>query len=521
MADIFFRFNNIALLFVILIFTGCSDYNRVSREVRDKDSFQKAEYENNGGIEKNSPYLKIHMKNGSVYVLHNWQYNDSSTIGEGCFLNEYRDTLSKGNYNVSNDSVSLFETNTIKSSGSQIALTVFTGITAAVTVACIANPKACFGSCPTFYVEDNDGYHLRAEGFSSSISPSMEASDIDALYRESEPGKDFFLEMKNEALETHVVRSVDLIAVPKEKNSRIFADNDGKFWESNVQVTPTYAESEEGDALELTKFFDGKEWFSKSDSNYLGTKEIMELEFDNVPPQPCGLVIGCRQTLLSTYLIYQAFAYMGNDVGYWFAQIERQKFKLSRYPIAEIMGGIEVLTQDSTGEWKVSSVIDEQGPLAVDLHLLHLKMNTSKNLKVRLRMTKGNWRIDYIALALNLKKAEPIYLKPNSVIKDGSTNQRALDKLRDSAKVLTTLPGDSYTLNYKVPSESNSYELFLKSRGYYLEWIRKEWIKEENSTYMWQILFDPKAALTRLAPEFKSVESSMEKSFWRSRYAKP
>jgi len=185
------------------------------------------------------------------------------------------------------------------------------------------------------------------------------------------------------------------------------------------------------------------------------------------------------------------------------------------------MGGIEVLTQDSTGEWKVSGIIDEQGPLAVDLHLIHLKMNTNKNLKVRLRMTKGNWRIDYIALALNLKNVEPIYIKPYSVLKDGSTDKSALDKLCDSTKVLTTLPGDIYTVNYKIPAISNMYELFLKSRGYYLEWIRREWIKEENQTYIWQILFDPKAALTRLAPEFKAVEGSMEKSFWRSRYAKP
>jgi hypothetical protein len=521
MTNKYFRFKILSLLFIILILTGCSDFNRVSREVRNKDSFQKIGYENNGELEKDSPYLKIHMKDGSVYVLHNWQYNDSSTIGKGCFLNEYRDTLSKGNFNVSNDSVSLFETNEIESSGSQVALTIFTGITAAVTIACIANPKACFGSCPTFYVEDSDGYHLRAEGFSSSIIPSMETSDIDALYREGEPGKDFFLEMKNEALETHVVRSADLIAVPKKKGSRVFADNKGNFWESKTQESPVLAESEEGDALKLLKSFDEKEWFSKADSNYLGTKEILNLEFDNANQQPCGLVIGCRQTLLSTYLLYQTFAYMGNDIGYWMSQIEKHKLMLNKNSMAEIMGGIEILTQDSTGKWKVNGVINEQGPLAVEVHFIPLDLTKKKNLKIRLRMTKGNWRIDYAALALNVKKAEPILIKPRAVLKKGAKDKNALDKLCDSTKSLITLPGDIYTLNYKIPTTYDSYELFLKSRGYYLEWVRKEWIKEENSDYLWQIFLEPKAALSRLAPEFKSVESSMEKSFWRSRYAKP
>jgi len=85
--------------------------------------------------------------------------------------------------------------------------------------------------------------------------------------------------------------------------------------------------------------------------------------------------------------------------------------------------------------------------------------------------------------------------------------------------VLTTFPGDLYTLRYELPSDAHEYELFLESRGYYLEWIRADWLKEENAQRLAQIMFNTDSALRDLAPEFKSVEAQMEDIFWRSRYA--
>jgi len=512
----------IVFVFIILL-PGCSLFNNVTREVNTKESFRALTEKEIGDIKSKTPYLKVHMKNGYVYVLNNWVNDNKDNIvyGDGVLYNEERDSLKTGEFIVGMDSVSLLETNVLKPSGAQTALTIFAGITAAITVACIMNPKACFGSCPTFYVEDDSGLHLRAEGFSSSIAPSMEATDIDALYRAAKGGEEFHLEMRNEALETHVVRKADLIAVPKGKGSRVFADNNGNFWESKTIIPPVLANTEEGDAVKLLGSFDEKEWFSKSDSNYLGTKEIIELEFKNVPNSKKGIVIGCRQTLLSTYLLYQALAYMGNNTGYWLSLMERQKIKINENAMSKIMGGIEVLTQDSSGNWNINGVLDEQGPLADDLHLIPLNKSLGKNLKVRLRMTKGNWRIDYTALALDLMQRDPIRIKPNEVLKEGIPDKESLSLLCDSTKVLITLPGDNYTLNYKIPNNAENYELFLESRGYYLEWIRKEWQQEGNTFYLTQMLMDPENALKRLAPEFKSVESKMEESFWRSRYAKP
>ncbi|MGE5682785.1 MAG: hypothetical protein ACM34K_18115 [Bacillota bacterium] len=511
-------------LFLLFIFSsGCSSLKDVKREGFSADSIKSLNDPRLTQLKDRSPYLKAHMKDGSLYVLQNWKVDKSKQFltGSGTLYDQYRDSLCSGEFNLNVGSVALFETNTLENSGAQTALTVFTGITAAVTVYCVFNPKACFGSCPTFYIKDSDSLRLQAEGFSSSISPSMEATDIDALYHAKTECDEYSLEMRNEAMETHVIRSVNLLAVEKsKKNNRLFYGSDGKFWESDSIVSPSSAYAPEGDCTKLLASADDNERFSKSDSAYLGEKEIIELDFNNVPRKNCGLVIGCRQTLLSTYLIYQAFAYMGSQAGYFLAEIERNKIGAEENVILNILGGIEVQYLDSLGSWKTAGTIDEFGPLAIDFHIIPVNAALNKNAKIRLKMTKGYWRIDYTALA-SISESKNIHrLKPAEVRKDGSIDEQARQLLCDSARSLVTLPGDTYELKYQLPSVKD-YELFLESRGYYLEWIRNEWIKEEDHKKLAEMFLNPKAALRRLAPEYKAVEPQMENSFWRSRYAKP
>ena len=126
--------------------------------------------------------------------------------GEGELFGLARETMGSGPFKVALDEVALLETNVVQRSPGAVALAVITGVSVAVTAFCISDPKACFGSCPTFYVSDGKNTVLQAEGFSSSVAPSLEARDVDALYRVHPVGPELIVTMKNEALETHVVR---------------------------------------------------------------------------------------------------------------------------------------------------------------------------------------------------------------------------------------------------------------------------------------------------------------------------
>jgi len=518
-----FHFNfRIPLFLLLILLIGCTSFKKVERNNISPASLKRYSQEQLTEMKKSSPFMKVHMKTGNVYVLETWNMDDArgNIAGYGALFNVNRNIIKQDNFQIGLDSVSIVETNVIKPSGTATALTVFTGITAAIAVYCQTNPKACFGSCPTFYTSQ-DSLRPRAEGFSASISPSLEATDIDALFHAGFFGNNFEIEMRNEAMETHVIRHVDLLAVSRPKGRRVFNDLNNIFRECDSLFPPVSAISPEGDCLPLILDADGKERFSKTDSSYLGSKEIIELEFEQLPQRSYGLVIGCRQTLLSTYLLYQTYAYMGNDVGHWMAKIERNDIQLSQNPIQNILGGIEVMTQNKTREWEVTDRLLEYGPLANDIQIIPLGEFSGKSVKIRLRMTKGNWRLDYVSLASLTQTVNAVRLKPARVIKDGASDNQAYDKLLDSQKALVTLPGDTYTLQYNMPNNSGEYELFLESRGYYIEWIRQEWIEEENRLLLGQMFLNPQKALRRLAPEFKKVEDKMEEQFWSSRYAKP
>ena len=503
------------LVCYLLTFSGCS-VQTMHRELTYLEDIRRLNTE--------SVFLKAHMRDGQLYILSGWQVdrNEEFVSGEGTLLNFNRDTVGTGHFSVPLDSVAIFETNEVRLSGSVYAMAVITGISLGVTAFCIANPKACFGSCPTFYVADGNDSLLVAEGFSSSVAPSLEAVDIDALYRVNPTGRDFALQMKNEALETHMVRYLDLLAVPKPVNGRVFAAADGVFRQEHRITNPISCRGPEGDFLDAIISFDGMERSSKTDSTYLGAREIIELEFGNFPGSDIGLVIGSRQTLLSTYLFYQTLDYMGNSVGQWFAFLERgdQSIKNSIGSIGKVLGGIEVLLPDSVGDWIYVAEIHETGPLAADIRLIPLPdFKTSRN-RIRLRLTRGHWRLDYIALVEMGETVEPVRIRPQAVYYGPNRDISVLAKLHDSSQFLITLPGDNYTINYRLPEKPESYELFLESRGYYIEWIREEWLAEEDPARTVAMFLNPEAALRELAGDYKLIEDEMELLFWNSRYAR-
>lgn len=141
-------------------------------------------------------------------------------------------------------------------------------------------------------------------------------------------------------------------------------------------------------------------------------------------------------------------------------------------------------------------------------------------LRIRLRLTQGLWRIDYVALASLGDTVTPLRIVPTRVERGGVIDLDATRALTDSdvRTPLTTFPGDAYDIVYRLPAGPSRYELFLESRGYYLEWLRREWLPEADPVKAARMAFDPAGMLRELAPQFKAVEPNLEHLFWSSRY---
>jgi hypothetical protein len=226
--------------------------------------------------------------------------------------------------------------------------------------------------------------------------------------------------------------------------------------------------------------------------------------------------------LLPTFLLYQALAWLGTSAGHWIATLERgdQKTADRVSSVVQTLGGIEVMVQDSTGAWQPVAEVIETGPLGSDVRLVRIPPQRD-SIRVQLRMAQGAWRLDYVALATLVRKATPVRIHPQAVLAAGTPQHGALRALLDSSHVLTTFPGDEYVLRYELPVDYSRYEIFLESRGYYLEWMREEWIAEENQLKAAGLFLDPARTLRELAPQFKRVEPHMETAFWNSKYVRP
>lgn len=474
------------------------------------------------------PFLKAHLKNGDVCILRNtWQVDTIQDVvfGEGSRYDFNRRNTFEGRMTIPIDSVAIFETNNkiVNAESARVtALSILAGVDVLVGIICITNPKACFGSCPTFYINQNDNFHYAdAEGFTNAIAPSMEYADIDALNNTPLTGNKFSITMKNEALETHCVNDVKLFAYPRIKGERVYQSPSDDFYlcENNYPVSK--ATGNEGDIKALLQKEDKLERFSRSDVNNLCSKEEIYLDFENVNHSSnLGLIIHFRQTLMTTYMFYAAMGYMGDNVGDIFSKLETDKEIREKFDgTSKALGNIDVYVWNEKQDiWVPQAGIAEAGPIAINRQLIPLR-NFAQGSKVKLKlvMNKGLWRIDYSALTNIKQKVKPLEIKPCTVLNKGSIDNAALSLINHPGKYLISMPGSEYKFNFTLPVQNDDYELFLYSKGYYLEWMRKDWIKDKNLLKLRQMVQNPKEYLRAEAKNYKRYETTMEQTFWNSK----
>jgi hypothetical protein len=469
------------------------------------------------------PILKAHMTSGELYVLDSWRVvgDGRGLEGTGTLYSVEREPVSEGPVSIDVDAVALFETNQpgkVTPAGT-VVLGIMTTVTGALAAVCVSDPKSCFGSCPTFYVEGGDAERPAAEGFSESFARVLEARDVDALPPAGGAGRRFTLTMRNEALETHAVRRVRLLVAPRPAGGRILAGTDGRFYPAVGLAIPESCRAAEGDCLAAVAAAGGTERASLTDPHDLAERETVEVEFASIEGR-VGVVLAARQTLLSTYLFYQSMAYFGSRAGEYLANLERGGPALAARAtgMARALGGIDVEVSEGGGEWRAIGTFDEAGPIASDVQVLPFEAAGQGPLRVRLRHAKGHWRIDQVALAQLGAPVTPRRLRPTAVESEGQPDPRARALLERDDRHLITFPGDTYQISFTLPEATSELELFLESEGYYYEWMREEWLAEENAEMASLVLFDPAEALRRMAGSFKRRESGLEQAFWVSRF---
>jgi hypothetical protein len=147
----------------------------------------------------------------------------------------------------------------------------------------------------------------------------------------------------------------------------------------------------------------------------------------------------------------------------------------------------------------------------------------AREVRLRLHLTPGMYRLDHAGLVDLLGPAEGEVLLPTALTDHEGCPVRGLDALqcRDAEK-LCALPGDVHAITFE-PTRGNAaaWQLFLGADGYYLEWMRPEWLEHTDPRRLRAMLLGNDGEWRALTREFKGMEATMEAVFWNSQTPTP
>ncbi|HEV8495819.1 MAG TPA: hypothetical protein VGQ56_03090 [Gemmatimonadaceae bacterium] len=417
------------------------------------------------------------------------------------------------------------------------SLVVSAAATAVTAVATVGLLKALFGSCPTVYADTGTGPVLEAEGFSYAIAPLLEQRDVDALHARPDSDGVIRLELRNEALETHYINNIELIAVPHRVGSRVVPDqNDRVLIVEGLRPLSAAHDRAGRDMLPVLSAPDGQ-LFASATATVSSAREgdlddWLDIEARDLPPgDSVAVVLRLRNSLLNTVLLYEGML-GGRDAPGWL-DVHLQRIS-SAIDLAEwytrTMGlrvSVDGAPRSANGDlWHAR--LSDVGPIAFrDVAIvLPRPSRDARSVRVRLRFVADNWRIDYAGVASTMSRPTSKMIPLSRVVvhtPDSSSSTfndtAAVAALREAdGRYLETMPGQRMMLEFAATAQATSQgtttTYLIAWQGWYREWVRGAWLAAPVRTVAWTP--GDGAMLTALR-RWQSHQVEMERAFYSTR----
>lgn len=171
--------------------------------------------------------VKVHMFDGSTVI-----FAEGATVSRDSITGDGMSYALLSSVSVSRQAVPMDSVIAVEAFEKKLLAAPTVVATAAATALSVVGVAllalAAFGSCPTIYADSGAGATLQAEGFSYAIAPIMEHRDVDPLRVLAGTGGVLRLELRNEALETHYINHLEVMAVRHADGERVVPDQRGR-----------------------------------------------------------------------------------------------------------------------------------------------------------------------------------------------------------------------------------------------------------------------------------------------------
>lgn len=470
--------------------------------------------------------VRAYLADGSVVVLPGGAYvSDGELLGDGT-----RHSLALAHAEsfrqVSLDSVIAMEAFDEGRQNEVASSLLAAASMGAITL--VAGP-ALFGSCPTIYVDVEGQPQLQVEPFSFSIAPLFEARDVDRVWVPEDGSGTVRFEVRNEAVETHYINHMELLEVVHGPDQEVLSTATGEPLLLGHMRAPLGAVDRDGrDVLAPLQSRDSMAFRSSPGRLARATEadfsDFLELEIPVVPGSDAvALVLRLRNTLLNTVLFYdlmlgesgfQAVGWLGEDLARIGAATDMARWYRSRMGIR-----VEV---EREGEFQEVDYLPDAGPIAWTERAVLVPVGPEvERARVRLRFVSDSWLIDRIAVATPTPAVDVSRYPVARVLRSGrpSGTTDTAEAARLSAPdedYLVTFPGDLVHVEFDVApaSAGSTRTLLLATQGYYVEWVRGDWIRDAQTAER----FRPRdSSIVRAMRRWQDVMEDFERDFHASR----
>ena len=398
----------------------------------------------------------------------------------------------------------------------------------ALSIVCIADPKSCFGSCPTVYSRNGSNWEYQAELFSYSISRLLERADLDRLGQQGYSRSPFTLRVANEALETHNINLIRLVAAQHPVGTMAFPTPDGEIVIVRDLREPFSAVNSEGrDVLRAVQYWDDRAY--RSDSAMVRqvksgrTSDWIDLRVRSPRRSSSATVLlRLKNTLLSTVLFYEiVLGSQGVQAIEWTRRMNSDPVYAAQFrSVYSQFSGLKVKSWQD-GMWKPVGGVPDVGPVGWKETAIRVSAEDEGELALRIEFFPDNYMIDYVAFDFggNESPLRVDELVPTAIQdRTGAPRPDILALVdEDDSRYMVTEAREVYRFVYDLPPEGDDeMTLFVRSKGYYTEWIRGSWIAAPVDEMRFD-LFQIDQTMVRLSELWLRERASMESLFFRSR----